>query len=205
MSPHLVRALGHLPSPSRRRCWGWRPRESHLRPESSQVLRPPHILSGNLTPPLEFRKQCTSKGTWAGLTSPCIPETPGPAPPFWGCPQPLTISTAIGNIAGGGLDPGHDLCQVGEPGAGEGQHVCAAALDKVSRSPVREHLFNDIAPAPAPKQGLPVLVAHILQKARGWGHPCQLFSSTSCPSAYSHFACPFPGPSKASHSKGAGI
>lgn len=123
VSPHLVRALGHLPSPSRRRCWGWRPRESHLRPESSQVLRPPHILSGNLTPPLEFRKQCTSKGTWAGLTSPCIPETPGPAPPFWGCPQPLTISTAIGNIAGGGLDPGHDLCQVGEPGAGEGQHL----------------------------------------------------------------------------------
>lgn len=123
VSPHLVRAPGHLPSPSQRQCSGWRPRESRLHPESSQVPRPPHILSGNLTPPLEFREQFSSKGTWAGLTSPHIPQTPGPAPPFWGCPQPLTISTAIRNIAGGGLDPGHDLCQVSEPRAGEGQHL----------------------------------------------------------------------------------
>ena len=116
------------------------------------------------------------------------------------------------NIARGGLDPGHDLRQVGEAGAGEGEHlrggvgealgvvwglgetqrglgagdvwsewprrrrraqayVCTAALVKICRPSVREHLFNDVAPAPAPKHGLPVLVAHILQETRGLG-PC---------------------------------
>ena len=50
-------------------------------------------------------------------------------------------------------------------------YVCTAALVKICRPSVREHLFNDVAPAPAPKHGLPVLVAHILQETRGLG-PC---------------------------------
>lgn len=160
----------------------------------------------------------------AGISS-RIPLTPGLAPPGGA----LTISTAIRNIGGGGLDPGHDLRQVREARTGEGQHlwvtwvrvseapwrpgcrgtvpwghilrsvlwsgssekpreiwghlrfgrprgaggvpayVCTAALDKVSRPPVCEHLLNDVAPAPAPKHSLPVLVAHILQEGRGLG------------------------------------
>lgn len=51
-------------------------------------------------------------------------------------------------------------------------YVCSAALDEVSRPPVCEHLFNDVATAPTPEHSLPILVAHILQEARGWSHPC---------------------------------
>lgn len=76
MSPILVGAPGHLLSPSQRQCWGWRPRESRLRPESSQGPRPPHTLSGNPTPPLEFGEQCESEGTWAGVIPPAISHRP---------------------------------------------------------------------------------------------------------------------------------
>lgn len=56
-------------------------------------------------------------------TSSHIPQTPGLALPSWGSLQPLTISTAVGNVAGRGLDPGHDFRQVSEARAGKGQHL----------------------------------------------------------------------------------
>lgn len=55
--PPPVEGLGHPVSPSRRQCWGSRPRESRPRPVSSQGLRPPHTLSGSPTPPLEPRSR----------------------------------------------------------------------------------------------------------------------------------------------------
>lgn len=57
-----------------------------------------------------------------GCHLPPSPIAPGPAHPP-GVPSAPTISTAIGNVARGGLDPGHDLGQVGEARAGEGQHL----------------------------------------------------------------------------------
>lgn len=39
------------------------------------------------------------------------------------CPWALTISTAVRNVARGGLNPGHNLRQVSEARAGEGQHL----------------------------------------------------------------------------------
>lgn len=120
-SPHVVGALGCLPSPSLRQCWGWRPRGSRLHRESSQVPRPLHIPSGNPTPPLEFSEEVRGHRLVRHLQP--YPTYPRPALPSWGRPQPLTISTAIGHVGGGGLDPGHDLCQVGEARAGEGQHL----------------------------------------------------------------------------------
>lgn len=54
------------------------------------------------------------------------PPIPGPVPPSWGPPWPLTIGTAVGNVARGRLNPGHYLCQVGEARAGEGQHLWSA-------------------------------------------------------------------------------
>lgn len=65
-----TRGPGSSLSPSQRRCWGWHPQGSPLRPVSSQVLRPPHTPSGNLTLPLEFGEQRDSEGTWAGLAFP---------------------------------------------------------------------------------------------------------------------------------------
>lgn len=58
------------------------------------------------------------------------------------------------------------LLEVAPPWGRSQAYVCTAALVKVSRSPVREHLFNYVAPAPAPKHSLPVLVAHILREGR---------------------------------------
>lgn len=38
-------------------------------------------------------------------------------------PRPLTISTAVGDVARGWLNSGHNLRQIGEARAGEGQHL----------------------------------------------------------------------------------
>lgn len=62
MSPHFMGDPGHLLSPSQRQCWGWHPQESRLRPESSQVLHPPHILSDSRIPPLEFSEEVRRHG-----------------------------------------------------------------------------------------------------------------------------------------------
>ena len=52
-------------------------------------------------------------------------------------------------------------------------YICTAALVQVGRTPVCEHLFNDVAPAPAPEDRRSILVAHILQEMKGaWGHVC---------------------------------
>lgn len=95
---------------------------------------------------------------------------------------------------------GHLRFGKGPEGLGESQaYICTAALNKVSRPPVCEHLFYDVAPAPAPKHSLSVLVAHILQEARGLGPsmlqlPQMFFASFSM---LTPTFCPFPGPSKA--------
>ena len=105
---------------------------------------------------------------------------------------------------GGSAKPGRsgvtEVWETRREGAGwSPAYVSTAALDEVRGPPVREHLFNDVAPAPAPEHSFPVLVAHVLQEARGWGRPC--CGSPTCPPpvlcAYSHLACPFPGPAKA--------
>lgn len=98
-------------SPSQRRCWGWRPRESRPRPGSSPGPRPPRTPSGSPTPPLEPELPVRAM---AGGHFPPLPAPPGGA---------LTVSAAIGDVGGGGLDPGHDLRQVREARAGEGQHL----------------------------------------------------------------------------------
>lgn len=157
--------------------------------------------------------------------------------------RPLTICTAVGHVALGGLNSGHDFSQVSETRAGKGQdlgnmrdgeggpqfcfffvlgngrdaeegsvgrdrralvlgqrtdfrtlqspgevtpglqtqgarwvsvgpaatmrtHVCAATLLQIRGPPVPEHLLNNVAPGPAPKHRLPVLVPHILRETK---------------------------------------
>lgn len=86
-SPHVVGAPDRLLSPSLRQCWGWRPQGSRLHRESSQVPRPPHIPSGNPTPPLEFSEEVRGQD-WSAICS-HIPHTPGQPYPPGGALSPL--------------------------------------------------------------------------------------------------------------------
>lgn len=73
-------APGHPLSPSRRRCWGSRPRESRLHPVSNQVLHPPRTLSGSPTPLLEWQQQWVRRRRlgWSDFSP--LRGTLGPSP-----------------------------------------------------------------------------------------------------------------------------
>lgn len=78
------------------------------------------VRQSDSSPAMGSRVQVRSAG-WCG-TSAHTPPAPA-QPQLQRLPQPLTIGTAIRDIGRGGLDPGHNLCQVSEARAGEGQYL----------------------------------------------------------------------------------